>query len=100
MSAVICYLMGNLAHLTVGQFRGAVAALAGKKRVMFELLAVPFVPSAGLGALIGVVQRIRENGGNAVVSAARPSVSEVFEIVGLRKVLKFADIHNEAQAFS
>ncbi len=69
-SAVICYLMGDLEHLIVGQFRAAVAELAGKKRVIFELSAVPFVDSAGLGVLIGMVRRI---GGTVVTPLfARP----------------------------
>jgi anti-anti-sigma factor len=96
-AGVVCYLAGNLEHLTVGRFREGVVSLADKKRVIFELSAVPFVDSAGLGALIGTIRCIRDNGGDAVVCAARPSVSRVFDIVGLRRVVFIAKSVDEAQ---
>ena len=50
-AGVVCYLTGNLEHLTVVDFRESVAHLCGAKQVIFDLSAVPFVDSAGLGAL-------------------------------------------------
>ena len=84
---VVCHLTGNLEHLTVVEFRESVAHLGGAKQVIFELSAVPFIDSAGLGALIGAVRRIREQGGDAVVCSVRPSVGRVLDLVGLNRIV-------------
>jgi anti-sigma B factor antagonist len=98
-AGVICRLIGNLEHLSVAQFRDAVAQLRDARRVIFELAAVPFVDSAGLGALIGAVRRTREIGGDAVVCSARPSVKRVLDMIGLPRVVNVFDNLDEAQAY-
>lgn len=97
-AGVVCHVTGNLEHLTVVEFREAVAHLGNAKQVIFELSAVPFVDSAGLGALIGTVRRTREQGGEAVVCCARPSVQRVLEMVGLNRVVSVFGTVAEAQA--
>jgi anti-sigma B factor antagonist len=96
---VVCHLTGNLEHLTVVEFRESVAHLGGANKVIFELSAVPFVDSAGLGALIGTIRRTREQGGEAVVCGARPSVQRVLEMVGLHRVVNVFATIGEAQAY-
>ena len=64
-------------------FRQALPELTDKKQVIFDLSAVPFIDSAGLGAIIGAIRRVRENGGEAVVCAPKRSVCRVMQIVGL-----------------
>jgi anti-anti-sigma factor len=99
-AGVVCHLTGNLEHLTVVDFRESVAQLCGAKKLIFELSAVPFVDSAGLGALIGTVRRTRELGGEAVVCAARPSVQRVLEMVGLDRVVHvFASLRDAQEYF-
>jgi anti-sigma B factor antagonist len=95
-AALVCHLQGNLEQLSVPQFREAVAGLPSKKLVIFELSAVPFVDSAGIGALIGAVRRIREFGGDAVLCSPRPSISRVFLLVGLARVVTVAASTSEA----
>jgi anti-anti-sigma factor len=97
-AAVVYHVIGNLEHLTVGQFREEVARIQDNSRVIFDLSAVPFVDSAGLGALIGAVRRIRERHGDAVVCSARPSVGRVLEVVGLPRVVVVARNLDEAKA--
>jgi anti-anti-sigma factor len=96
---MICHLVGNLEHLTVVEFRDSVAHLGAAKQVIFELSAVPFVDSAGLGALIGTVRRTREQGGEAVVCAARPSVQRVLEMVGLHRIVSVFQTVTEAKDY-
>jgi anti-anti-sigma factor len=98
-AGVICCLIGNLEHLSVAQFRDAVAQLRDARRVIFELAAVPFVDSAGLGALIGAVRRTREIGGDAVVCAPRPSVKRVLDMIGLPRIVHVFDNLDEARAY-
>lgn len=95
--ALVCHLEGNLEQASAPQFRDAVAGLLPtKKLVVFELSAVPFVDSAGIGALIGAARRIRELGGTVVVCSPRPSISRVFELVGLGRVVTVASSTSEA----
>jgi anti-anti-sigma factor len=98
-AGVICQIIGNLEHLSVGQFREALALVRDERRVIFDLSAVPFVDSAGLGALIGAVRRIRELNGDAVVCSVRPSVARVLEIVGLDRIVSIVGNMNEAKAY-
>ena len=51
---VVCRPMGELDAYTVGQFRESLAELAGTARLLIDLSEVPFMDSAGLGALIGI----------------------------------------------
>ena len=62
---VVCYLIGNLEQITVDHFRQALPELTDRKQVIFDLSAVPFIDSAGLGAIIGAIRRVRESGGEA-----------------------------------
>ncbi len=53
----ICRPSGELDAFTVGQFREALTDLGGANRLLIDLSGVPFLDSAGLGALIGGVRR-------------------------------------------
>ncbi len=53
----ICRPIGELDAFTVSQFRQALAELASKPRLIIDMSGVPFVDSAGLGALIGGIRR-------------------------------------------
>jgi anti-anti-sigma factor len=98
-ASVVCHVTGDLDQASVGEFREVVAQLNKKKKVIFELSAVPFVDAAGLGALIGAVRRIRDRRGRAVVCAARPSVRRVLQLVGIPRVVTIVDSVKDAQAF-
>ncbi|MGH9075802.1 MAG: STAS domain-containing protein, partial [Acidimicrobiales bacterium] len=58
----LCRPVGELDAFTVSQFRQALGDLASTPRLLIDLSAVPFVDSAGLGALIGGIRRARELG--------------------------------------
>ena len=49
----ICRPVGELDAFTVSQFRQALAEMASSTRLLIDMSGVPFVDSAGLGALIG-----------------------------------------------
>jgi anti-anti-sigma factor len=98
-TGIVCRLTGNLEAATVGEFRDAMAQVKLKQPVIFALEAVPFVDSAGLGALIGAIRRIREMGGDAAVCSAKPSVGRVLEIVGLPRIVTVFDNLEEAEDY-
>ena len=97
-AGVICCLIGNLEHLSVAQFRDAVAHLRDARRVIFELAAVPFVDSAGLGALIGGIRRTRELGGDVAVACDRPTLVRLLRTTGFDRIVTVAETVDEAIA--
>ena len=98
-AGTVCRVIGNLEDLTAGEFREDIAQLHPHGRVIFELSAVPFVDSAGLGALIGAIRRIRDLDGDAVVCSVRPSVARVLELVGLNRIVAVLGDLDEAEAY-
>src|ERR1700722_14412751 len=60
----VCKPQGELDAFTVSQFRQALADLASSSILVIDMSGVPFVDSAGLGALIGGIRRTREHGGD------------------------------------
>jgi anti-sigma B factor antagonist len=96
-SAVICYVDGNLESETVAEFRASVATLRPVSNVVFDLQQVPFVDSAGLGSLIGAARRIRESGGDAVVSRPRPSVRRAMHVTAIDRSLRIFGSVTEAE---
>jgi len=72
----LCRPVGALDAYTVASFRDALGVLAHQPRVVIDLSDVPFMDSAGLGALIGGIRRAREQGGEVILGgckADRPS---------------------------
>jgi anti-anti-sigma factor len=97
-AGVVCHIIGNLENLTVGEFHEDLGQFRNGTRVIFDMSAVPFVDSAGLGALIGAIRRIRELNGEAVVCAVRPSVRRVLDLVGLNRIVAVVGNLREAEA--
>lgn len=79
---------GDLDCAAATRFREDVAGLIGHRAVAIDLSQVPFIDSAGLGALIGAVRRIREAGGVVAVCAARSSVARVLTMTGFDRIAK------------
>ena len=63
----ICRPVGELDAYTVGRFRESLGEVASRPKLLIDMSAVPFVDSAGLGALIGGIRRARESGNDVAV---------------------------------
>lgn len=97
----ICRPVGELDAFTVSQFRQALAELASGPRLVIDMSGVPFVDSAGLGALIGGIRRARELGGDVVVVCNRPSLVRTLRTTGFDRIVAMTDTVEEAkEAFS
>ena len=94
----ICRPMGELDAFTVSQFRQSLAELASKPRLVIDMSGVPFVDSAGLGALIGGIRRARELGGDVVVSCNRPSLVRTLRTTGFDRIVTMTETVEEAKA--
>ena len=92
----ICRPIGELDAFTVSQFRQSLSELASSHRLLIDMSRVPFVDSAGLGALIGGVRRARESGGDVAVYGARPAVARLLHTTGFDRVATVSDSETDA----
>lgn len=92
----ICRPEGELDAFTVSQFRQSLAELASSKRLLIDMSGVPFVDSAGLGALIGGIRRARELGGDVAVSCNRPTLVRLLRTTGFDRIVTVTETVEEA----
>jgi anti-sigma B factor antagonist len=92
----VCRPVGELDAFTVSQFRQALAELASSPRLLIDLSGVPFVDSAGLGALIGGIRRVRELGGDVAVACPRPTLTRLLHTTGFDRIVTVAPSVAEA----
>jgi anti-sigma B factor antagonist len=83
----LCRPIGELDAYTVGQFREALAEIASLPRVLIDLSEVPFMDSAGLGALIGGIRRAREADGEVTVACSRPTLTRLLHTTGFDRIV-------------
>lgn len=95
---VVCRPVGELDAFTVSQFRQTLAELASSKRLVIDMSGVPFVDSAGLGALIGGIRRTRELGGDVAVACDRPTLVRLLRTTGFDRIVKVTETVEEAMA--
>jgi anti-sigma B factor antagonist len=96
----IITLSGPLTAATVEAFREQLAAWqageADVKNFVFDLSAVDFMDSAGLGSLIAALKRITERGGDMKLACLQKKPRMVFEITRAYKVFEIFDTLEEA----
>lgn len=95
----ICRPSGELDAYTVAQFREALAELAASKRLLIDLSDVPFMDSAGLGALIGGIRRAREQDGEVAVACSRATLTRLLHTTGFDRIVPVTEtVEAAAQA--
>lgn len=87
---------GELDTSTVGEFREHLTSLVGTGHLVIDLCEVPFMDSAGLGALIGGIRRIRDAGGAVGVVCDRPGVLRLLHTTGFDRIVDVAPTLDEA----
>jgi anti-sigma B factor antagonist len=83
----LCRPVGELDAYTVAQFREALGGLASTPRLLIDLSSVPFMDSAGLGALIGGIRRAREAGGDVAVACSRSTLTRLLHTTGFDRIV-------------
>ena len=94
----LCRPVGELDAYTVSEFRQSLGELASHPQVVIDLSEVPFMDSAGLGALIGGIRRARENGGEVAVACSRPTLTRLLHTTGFDRIVPVTETLDEAVA--
>ncbi len=92
----VCRPSGELDAYTVGQFRDTLGSLAEEPRLLIDLSDVPFMDSAGLGALIGGIRRARENHAEVVVACSRPTLTRLLHTTGFDRIVPVTETIDDA----
>lgn len=95
---LLCRPVGELDAYTVGQFREALSSVATAPRLLIDLSQVPFMDSAGLGALIGGIRRAREAGGDVAVACSRPTLTRLLHTTGFDRIVPVTETIDAAAA--
>lgn len=94
----LCRPSGELDAYTVGEFREALGKVAEATALLIDLSDVPFMDSAGLGALIGGIRRTREAGGEVAVACSRQSLTRLLHTTGFDRIVPVAESVDDAAA--
>ncbi|HET9078567.1 MAG TPA: STAS domain-containing protein [Acidimicrobiales bacterium] len=88
---VVCRPVGAIDAFSVSSFREAVAAVPSGASLVVDLSGVSFLDSAGLGALIGGIRRLRQLGGEVAVAAPRPLIARVLNTTGFDRIVEVSE---------
>jgi len=92
----LCRPVGELDAYTVNQFREALSEIGASPRLLIDLSEVPFMDSAGLGALIGGIRRAREVDGEVAVACSRPTLTRLLHTTGFDRIVPVTETLDEA----
>ena len=87
----VCRAVGELDAYTVGEFREALNGVDETARLVVDLNGVPFMDSAGLGALIGGIRRVRDGGGAIAVLCDRPAITRLLHTTGFDRIVPMVE---------
>lgn len=96
---LVCRPVGAIDAYSVSELRAAVAAVPPGTALVVDLSGVPFLDSAGLGALIGAIRRLRQLDGEVSVAAPRPNIARVLHTTGFDRIVVIsATVHEAVEA--
>lgn len=94
----ILRLTGEVDAYTVGEFREALAGIEDVHWLIVDLSEVPFMDSAGLGALIGGIRRVREAEGDVAVVSTTAGLNRLLHTTGFDRIVPVTESLEEALA--
>ncbi len=85
---------------TVRQFEQALEnqVQAGKYTILLNCSKLNYISSAGLGAIMGLIETVRENQGDILLSDLQENVFTIFETLGFTQLYKVFPTEQEAVA--
>ena len=92
MSATVT-VSGELDVYTAPELRAGLHDLLseGVTRVTLDLTDLSFIDSTGLGVVVGMLKRLRENDGDLVVRSPSRATRKVLDITGLSQIIRCVD---------
>lgn len=94
----VCRLAGEVDAYTVGEFREALGGIGDVQRLIIDLSEVPFMDSAGLGALIGGIRKVREAEGDVAVVSTTASLNRLLHTTGFDRIVPVCESLEDALA--
>lgn len=88
---------GELDSFSACELRAAIADVLGRPGTILDIREVAFVDSAGLGAIVGGIRRLREAGAAVVLCCTRSSVLRLLLMSGLDRIVAIAESPAEAR---
>lgn len=94
----IINIQGFLDAHTAPDFENELQKLLDEKsyNIVVNLDGLQYISSAGLGVFMGVIEDIRNNGGDLKICAASPKVFKVFDLLGFPSLYEFYDTEDLA----
>ena len=90
---------GSLDWSTYARVEAAITEIfrKGVFRIVINLKDTKYISSAGFGCFISALDTAMRNGGDLIFSGVPKEIHEVFVILGLAKILRFADDVKQAE---
>ncbi|MFI5955576.1 STAS domain-containing protein [Cryptosporangium sp. NPDC051539] len=84
-----CVIVGEVDMATTPQMRDELLGLvdSGEQHLVLDVSGVPFLDSTGLGVLMEVHRRLRDNSGAVALVGARPALVRLLTITNLSRAL-------------
>jgi len=94
----LLYPKGFINAHTVRLFEGEMQKALEQKRfkIVVNCSGLAYIASAGLGALMGVIEEVRQNGGDLRLSELNETVLNIFEILGFHHLYRIFPTEREA----
>jgi anti-sigma B factor antagonist len=95
---VLLYPSGHITAHTVRVFEDELqkTMVAGCYRIVLSGASLRYVASAGLGALMGVIEEVRSNGGDIRIAELNETVRNIFEMLGFNHLYRIFPSEQEA----
>ena len=93
---------GHINAHTVKEFDSELQQLVGRGRYRIVICGreLAYIPSAGLGALMGVIEDVRANGGDIRLAELNETVYNIFDILGFTHLYRvFESTDTAIQSF-
>lgn len=83
---------------TVRQFESALEDLvqSGRFTILMDCHGLSYISSAGLGAIMGLIEPIRENGGDILLCNLQRNVYSIFDTLGFTQLYRVFGSREEA----
>jgi anti-sigma B factor antagonist len=83
---------------TVRQFESTLEELveSGRYTILLNCQSLNYISSAGLGAIMGLIETVRENGGDILLSNLQENVFAIFDTLGFTQLYRVFYSEEEA----